>query len=72
MHEGSFPRDWVQPGGLPCDHYRPTCNNMLTSVDVVNKKELSFPKCTREGNIFERTVNITINVKRINVPSIVW
>ena len=59
MHEGSFPRDWVKPGGLPCDHYRPTCNNMLTSVDVVNKKELSFPKCTREGNIFERTVNIT-------------
>ena len=59
MHEGHFPRDWVKPGGMEVDTYRQTCNDMISSSDVVDKKELSLPKISREKSMFDRTVNIS-------------
>ena len=59
MHEGNFPRDWVKPGGMEDDLYRQTCNLMMSSEDVVDRKELSIPKFLREASMFNRTVNIS-------------
>ena len=59
MHEGNFPADWVKPGGMEIDTYRQTCNLMLSSENVIERKELSIPKFSRERSMFKRTVNIS-------------
>ena len=59
MHEGICPDDWVKPGGLSTDSYRSTSEKMLSSEDILNRRELSFPKISRERFICERTINMT-------------
>ena len=58
LHIGNFPNDWVKPGGLPKDNYRQTCDEIQSSKNVVEKKELKKPKYHQENKLFERSVNI--------------
>ena len=62
MHHGTFPMDWVKPGGDKTDNYRETCAQMQSSKNVLEKGELRQPKCTREEHRCERRVTwITIS-----------
>jgi len=61
MHIGTPPDDWVKPGGQALgteSNYRSTDDNMQSSEDVRDRRELKHPKHQREGNLYDRSVNI--------------
>ena len=59
IHVGNFPSDWVRPGGAPTMQcYRRTSDAMMTSNEVIEKKELKQLKSSQESKLFCRKVNI--------------
>ena len=44
MHQGTFPNDWVRPGGHPFAFYPRTQTNMQSSKEVLDKRELKQHK----------------------------
>ena len=58
MHQGTFPNDWVKPGGHPFAFYPRTQTNMQSSKEVLDKRELKQHKHKRESDLYERELNI--------------
>eukprot|EP00984_Skeletonema_dohrnii_P031047 scaffold23084_cov153-Skeletonema_dohrnii-CCMP3373.AAC.2 len=61
MHTGIPPDDWVKPGGQALgkeSNYRSTDDNMQSSQNVRDRRELKMPKYQRENDLFERGANI--------------
>ena len=63
MHHGTFPIDWVKPGGDKSDIYCETCKEMQSSKNVLEKGKLRQPKCTREEHLCECCVNLDNHIK---------
>ena len=40
MHPGTFPTDWVKPSGMEENGYCKTVSAMLSSIDVLESREL--------------------------------
>ncbi|KAL7537702.1 hypothetical protein ACHAXR_008006, partial [Thalassiosira sp. AJA248-18] len=56
-HTGNPPSDWVKPGGLPDQGYRPTSDDMQRSQDIKERRELKKQKWQSELRLFERNAN---------------
>jgi hypothetical protein len=49
IHTGQCPQDWVKPGGFKDDDdYPPTCDDMQSHADVIERQELNKPKVERD------------------------
>jgi hypothetical protein len=59
MHHGRAPQDWVKPGGQPKQQYRSGTTGMLSSNDVLDRRELKHLKIHRENDSLSRRINIT-------------
>jgi hypothetical protein len=59
MHTGNPPQDLLKPGGnaLPDSNYRVTEDEMQSSKDVRERRELKQPKFKRERDLKERSAN---------------
>lgn len=59
LHSGNFPDDLVKPGSVIAkDNYRETSDDMQTSQNILDRKELKLCKFHREDHLFERKINI--------------
>ena len=59
IHTGQCPQDWVKPGGFKDDDdYPPTCDDMQSHADVIERQELKKPKVERELHLFEQIANM--------------
>ena len=67
MHKGLFPCEWIKPGGLLTDIYHPTCDRMLSSEDIIKKREFLLPKYSRESFMFDRTLNMANLINILNI-----
>lgn len=60
MHTGCAPTDWMRPASNVAakQSYHRSADGMLTSTDVLEKRELKRPKFLAEHDLFQRKANI--------------